>query len=79
MPDFSAIRIYAVEMAIQEEARLKRIHQKAKENYGLASMPNRMQQAAEDEKRKEKKPVVQEFSFKPMINEAVTGEQFKKR
>ena len=43
MPDFSSIQIYAQEMALQEEARLKRIHQKAEESYAKASMPHRMQ------------------------------------
>ena len=55
MPDFSSIRIYAQEMALQEEARLKRIHQKAEESYAMAKMPHRMQQALENEKRKPKK------------------------
>ena len=63
MPDFSSIRIYAEEMALQEEARLKRIHAAAEESYALASMPHRMQQAAENDKRNSQKPVVQEFSF----------------
>ena len=43
MPDFSSIRIYAEEMALQEEARLKRIHAAAEESCALASMPHRMQ------------------------------------
>lgn len=61
MPDFSSIRIYAEEMQIQEEARLKRIHQKAEESYARAKMPHRMQQALENEKRNPKKVNSQEF------------------
>lgn len=78
MPDPSSIKIYAQEMQMQEEARLKKIHQQAEESYARAKMPHRMQQALEDEKRNPKKVNVQEFAFQPMVNEVKTGAQFKK-
>ena len=78
MPDFSSIQIYAQEMALAEEARLKRIHQAAEESYARAAMPHRMQQALENEKRKPKKEETSQFSFQPMVNEVKTGAQFKK-
>lgn len=63
---------------MQEEARLKKIHQQAEESYARAKMPHRMQQALEDEKRNPKRVNVQEFAFQPMVNEVKTGAQFKK-
>ena len=42
-------------------------------------MPSRMQQALENEKQSGKSTAQpEEFSFKPFINEAKTGAQFKK-
>ena len=41
-------------------------------------MPRRMQQAAENEKNKPKPKPEAEFSFRPMINDPKTGEQFKR-
>ena len=41
-------------------------------------MPRRMQQALENEKRKPPVSETSQFSFKPMINEPKTGEQFKR-
>ena len=58
---------------MQEEARLKKIHQQAEESYARAKMPHRMQQALEDEKRNPKRVNVQEFAFQPMVNEVKTG------
>ena len=65
-------------MALKEEQRLKRIHAAAEESHAKARMPRRMEQALENAKRNPKKVQMEEFSFRPMINEPKTAANFKK-
>ena len=78
IPKSCTVLIYKQTIEKQDQDRKKRIHEQAEISYAKASMPSRMQKAANREKEKPSKSLqAEQYSFQPKINEAVTSEMFK--
>jgi hypothetical protein len=61
----------------EEQARKKRIHEKAEMSYAKASMPSRMQKDQDRKAQLPPKHLGEEYTFKPKIGEMKTAEMFK--
>lgn len=78
IPKSCTVLLYKQTVEKQEQDRKKRIHEQAEMSYAKASMPSRMQKAANREKEKPSKTLqAEQYPFQPKINEAVTAEMFK--
>ena len=66
-------------MKEQEQDRQERIRKNAELSYQRAKLPNRMEMHEEKKKQEpQRTSVIEEWDFKPAINDLVTAEQFKK-